>query len=202
MLPRGPSCTLTRVEVDQTGAVAHAFACYWEYGTHRICWITQLVVHRDFRLRGLASGLLAAIKAYHWRANVYGIMSSHPAACLTAARCFGATIEELDLNFTRREAGSILKSSPIAYIRNAKLRGTLFGHSQGEEEKSGPLVCGVDTEFYVSHEEPSRALEIVRGVWKWPLGDLPEGHEFLVMERVRRIPAPLLSGILNQDTME
>jgi hypothetical protein len=53
-----------------------------------VCWVTQLVVHRDFRERGLAVGLLNQLRQDG--DNVYGLMSSHPAACLAAAKAFGS----------------------------------------------------------------------------------------------------------------
>ena len=46
-----------------------------------------------------------------------------------------------------------MNASPIDYIRDAELRGTLF-----EPENSTELVCGVDTEFFVDHDEPLAAL--------------------------------------------
>lgn len=69
-----------------------------------------------------------------------------------------------------------MKVSPIPYIRDAKLCGSLFdpGDSTG-------LVCGVDTGFFVDHEEPLDALERVKGIWEWPLGDLLDGHEYLLV---------------------
>jgi hypothetical protein len=47
-----------------------------------------LVVHRDYRERGLAAGLLNEIKQDE--DDLYGIMSSHPAACLAASKAFGS----------------------------------------------------------------------------------------------------------------
>ena len=49
-----------------------------------ICWITQLVVHKEYRERGLATGLITHLREPD--DNVFGIMSSHPAACLAAAK--------------------------------------------------------------------------------------------------------------------
>lgn len=53
-----------------------------------VCWITQLVVVEEYRERGLATGLLRAIR--EGTDDVYGIASSHPAACLAAATAFGS----------------------------------------------------------------------------------------------------------------
>lgn len=85
-LPSGAECSYVRVTVD--GHLAgNAFACRWKYDDTVICWVTQLVVHRDHRERGLAVSLLRELRRDD--DSVYGIASSHPAACLAAARAFG-----------------------------------------------------------------------------------------------------------------
>lgn len=66
----------------------NAFACRWKHDGKNICWITQLVVDRNFRERGLASALLMSIGSD--MDDMYGIMSSHPAACMAAASSYGS----------------------------------------------------------------------------------------------------------------
>lgn len=76
-----------RVTVD--GVLAgNAFACRWTYNNEVVCWITQLVVHQGYRERGLAQGLLNTIRQDE--DDIYGIMSSHPAACMAAAKSCGS----------------------------------------------------------------------------------------------------------------
>jgi hypothetical protein len=53
-----------------------------------VCWVTQLVVHSDFRERGLAVGLLNQLRQDD--DAIYGLMGCHPAACLAAAKAFGS----------------------------------------------------------------------------------------------------------------
>jgi hypothetical protein len=69
----------------------NAFACRWTVDGKTVCWITQLVVHGDYRERGIASGLLKRIEQDGDHA--YGVMSSHPAACLAAAKAFGSKLQ-------------------------------------------------------------------------------------------------------------
>lgn len=83
----GTSCSYVRVSVNDYLA-GHAFACRWAVNGKIVCWVTQLVVHRDYRERGLAVGLLNELKQDG--DDVYGVMSSHPAACLAAAKAFGS----------------------------------------------------------------------------------------------------------------
>lgn len=86
-LPEGVVSSYTRVLVN--GYLAgNAFVCRWRCNDQRICWITQLVVHKDYRERGLARGLLTSLKQD--TDNIFGVISSHPAACLATARSYGS----------------------------------------------------------------------------------------------------------------
>lgn len=86
-LPENATCSYVRVTVDDRLA-GNVFACRWSYKDKTVCWVTQLVVHGDFRERGLAFGLLNQLRQDN--DAIYGIMSSHPAACLAAAKAFGS----------------------------------------------------------------------------------------------------------------
>lgn len=88
-------------------------------------------------------------------------------------------MDKVSLSFIRENAEPILRTSPISYIRNAKLRGKLF-----DSHDPRGLVSSVDTNFHVSHEEPLKALARVRG--SWPLGRLADGHEFLLIIPARK----------------
>jgi hypothetical protein len=165
-----------------------------------MCWVTQLCVDPEFR------GMKLATNVFHkWKHSAswpdisqilielgkgendsgFGILSSHPAAVMAALRAFGRGLEEVNLEMVREHARGIMDSSPVAYVRNAKLRGSLFG-----AEEEGGVVCCADTGFFVDHAEPLAALEAVknRGV-KWPFGSLPEGCEFLVLVKGGEIDA-------------
>jgi len=182
-LPDGLLCSYVRVTVDGNLA-GNAFACRWTASGKKICWVTQLVVHQDYRERGLAVGLLNELRQYD--DDVYGLMSSHPAACLAAAKAFGIHINYIPLEFIKDNAESIMKSSPIRYVREAKLRGSLF-----DSEDSSGLVSSVDTGFFVDHEEPLNALTWLRESTHWPFGELLDGVEFLlILEAKRRRPRP------------
>lgn len=81
--------TYTRATVD--GALAgQAFACRWEHDGKTVCWITQLVVHRDYRRQGLATSLLRELREDG--DDMFGIMSSSPAACLAFANAYTSTL--------------------------------------------------------------------------------------------------------------
>ncbi|OJD10138.1 hypothetical protein ACJ73_09921 [Blastomyces percursus] len=88
----------------------------------------------------------------------------------------------VSLDFAKENAEAIMKASPIPYIRKARQCGTLF-----ETKDSTGLVCGVDTGFFVDHEEPLEALELVRHIRQWPLGELLDGHECLLILPGKRL---------------
>lgn len=173
-LPDAAQSIYTRVTVD--GVLAgNAFACRWEHGGKAVCWVTQLVVSKDYRERGLATGLLRVLRADNCH-DIYGIMSSHPAACLAAAKAFSTTVEKVSLDFISKNAHGVMRESPIPYIRDAQLCGTIF-----DDNDSTDLVTGVNTEFFVDHEKPMQALKTIRESLQWPLGKLPDGHEYLLI---------------------
>jgi GNAT superfamily N-acetyltransferase len=86
LLPSNVPCSYVRVTVDGDLA-GNVFACRWKYNGVPVCWVTQLVVHRDYRERGLAAGLLNELRQED--EDIYGVVSSHPAACLATAKAFG-----------------------------------------------------------------------------------------------------------------
>lgn len=140
-------------------------------------------------------GLLNQLR--HDDDDIYGLMSSHPAACLAAVKAFGSKrisilvvnlmlnivdfINTVRLDFIKKHAEEIMKASPIRYVKDAKLSGSLFN----PEDISG-LVSSVDTGFWVDHTEPLEALAWARDIGDWPLGELHDGHEFLLVLEVRR----------------
>ncbi len=74
-----------------------------------------------------------------------------------------------------------MRLSPVLYIADAKLCGTIF-----DTDDATGLVSGVNTGFFVDHAEPLEALEQLRHDWNWPLGDLPDGYEFLLLVPAKR----------------
>ena len=91
------------------------------------------------------------------------------------------SISTIRLDFLKDLAEFIMKDSPIRYVSEAKLRGSLFdpGNNSG-------LVSSVDTGFWVDHSEPLEALSWIRDTVEWPLGDLMDGHEFLLVAQTKK----------------
>lgn len=85
------------------------------------------------------------------------------------------------VGFIRDNAEAIMEASPIGYVNKAELRGSLF-----DPEDTSGVVSSVDTRFFVDHTEPLKALAWAREGLDWPLGELLDGHEFLLIIPVRR----------------
>lgn len=90
-------------------------------------------------------------------------------------------IEKIGVDFSRDNAEAIMKESPISYVKEAEIHGSLFD----SEDKSG-AISSVYTKFFVEHTEPLKVLAKVREELDWPLGELLDGHEFLLVLEGRR----------------
>jgi hypothetical protein len=163
-------------------------------------WVTQLVVDAAVRRRYIATHLLQTLKSHQLFYNVtaIGLVSSHPAAVaaltkysskslvyypfpiveLLANEIQDVKIESIDTNFIARTAKKIFQVSPITYLQpsNIDLRGSLF-----QNEYDNGVICSVFTQFYVDHHEPLEALEVFKKAGRWCLGELLDGHEFLIV---------------------
>ncbi|KIW90594.1 uncharacterized protein Z519_08377 [Cladophialophora bantiana CBS 173.52] len=153
-LPNNVDCFYVRVTIDDKLA-GNVFACRWRAKDRTVCWITQLVVHGDYRERGLATFLLNGLRRDG--DAIYGLMSSHPAASLAAARSFGHGINSVPTSFIRDNAKRVMEQSPTDCVRYGELDGNLFDAT----DTSG-VVSSVCTNFFVDPTQPLEALGWVR----------------------------------------
>lgn len=84
------------------------------------------------------------------------------------------------MSFIHDNASKVMKQSPIEYVRSAVLRGTLFDIA----DTSG-AISSVCTDFFVDHVKPLAALRWIQENMEWPLDELLEGHEFLLILETR-----------------
>lgn len=171
-LAPGTNSVLVRGMVGDKLA-GHASATRWMHKGRQICWITQLCVSPEYRRRGLATQILRRLREAEndW---CFGILSSSPAAIMAALRAYCRGIEEVSFDVVREHGADIMAASPVKYVREAKLKGSVFGIEDG-------TVCCADTNFWVDHTEPLDILAEVKKKVIWPFGELPEGCEFLAL---------------------
>ena len=89
----------------------------------------------------------------------------------------GTSPSDIDLNFIGENANDILKSSPVTYLNSNELKGSLFGSGYNGS------VSLLDTNFFLAHDVPHAILAEYLREGSWALGNLLEGHEFLVLAR-------------------
>lgn len=80
------------------------------------------------------------------------------------------------MTFCQQNAKSIVEGSPVNYIKNMELHGSLF-----EDGCTTGAVSSAFTKFYIDHKEPLAALAAYKSRGRWVLGELVEGHEFLII---------------------
>lgn len=86
------------------------------------------------------------------------------------------TPSNLDLYFIARNAPAVISSTHVEYLKSAPLRGSLF-----QDDVTDGSISSIDTAFFVDHTEPNRILAQYVADNKWALGELVEGHEFVVL---------------------
>jgi len=166
--------------------VGNAFACTWrDFSDSKVRWITQLVVQTSMRSQGIATKMLQVLCELD--IEFYGIITSYPYACGAMSHAFEDTasrglekVRERAEDLIYQCGESLLKSSPIEYIRTAKLRRTI---NRGDpDDKTEDTV---DTSFFVDHTEQKAILEIMEGsqtlAGKWYWGELLEGYEHFML---------------------
>ncbi|THW46452.1 hypothetical protein D6D21_03907 [Aureobasidium pullulans] len=173
-LPSSPARNFLVQAKDKHRLVGHVIATRWTFENLSICWITQLCVNMRYRHQGLATKLLIKLSEDNDDSAV-GILSSHPFAIAAVLRALGKRLRQTNECVGNSQIKTIMASCPIDYVRTARLRGSAFESNVHD----GTISCA-DTKFFVDHAEPHAALDALRdkGI-KWPLGRLPEGHEFL-----------------------
>ncbi|KAJ5894876.1 hypothetical protein N7495_006567 [Penicillium taxi] len=159
---------------EQGHLLGYLVATRWDHKGRNVVWVTSLCANAKCRHWGVATKLLRMVR--HGKpAMCYGILSPHPYAIRAAVRAWGNWPGDLDLTVTKRYAQLVMPSSPVRYVRKARLHGALF-----DESVHDWAVSCVDTNLWIDQEEVVAALaKICKNNIPWPFGNLPNGHEFL-----------------------
>jgi hypothetical protein len=148
---------------DVANAVGHAFFKTFRSGSlEKVVWITQLVVHPQFRTRRIAQNILHKVIGLGCACAC--LVSTHPHAIFALERAMGD--RKCNRVMTRAYAEQVVRDSQIQYLQDRPII-------------VDDVRCLVDTSFDVDHEEPQAALIALPGDWQ--LGPLSDGHEYLGM---------------------
>ncbi len=125
-------------------------------------WITQLVVHEEYRQHGIAKELLRLTVKDDW--NIVCMATSNPYS-------IQALESTLKVKFTPQPdlAQYVMKICPVPY---------LCGKSLHVSETSST----VNTAFFICHDEVNQIISKKINEQEWTLGnELPNGHEFFIV---------------------
>lgn len=131
-----------------------------------VSWVTQLVVHKDYRNQDVAKRLLFSI----WGLSddfAWGILSANPYA-----------VRALEKSTRRR-------SIPMRIHRNIRKIMEVGSHSlpyinKDTEYKVDDGNSRVNTKFFIDHSDiPDMLEKVISQETPWKLGDLPEGWEWI-----------------------
>jgi len=128
-------------------------------------WITQLVVNKNYRRRGVAAHLIST--ALDGKDICAGLVTSHPYAVRALEN---ACRKACNVDFTFRWGQTILGICGVEYLRELVVTNE---------------NCAVNTNFYVDHTEVNQIIERMGAEGRWFLGSLEDGEEFVAVVDLR-----------------
>ena len=147
-----------------------------KYGV--ISWVTQLVVHEDFRHQEVAKNLLRSIWGFsdHF---AWGIVSANPYAIRALEKTTRRRSDPKRIKHNLRKIISI-GCEHIPYIGNDT---KAFVTNE---------VSRINTEFFVDHSKIDEMIDrVVTDTVPWKLGDIDEGWEWLAFTFQDQLPFEL-----------
>jgi GNAT superfamily N-acetyltransferase len=167
-------CCLALATSADGSLVGHAFATKFEIdgvgcSSGAVSWITQLVVHSDFRSHGVASKLCQMA----WDVSAVdgcGIVTSHPYAIRALEKATRRSCRPGMIH----HAKSLVDASRIPYLQGKPIRCNHAGSS----------MCQIDTGFFVDHTDVDELIP--NQPPRLGLEPLEAGHEFVAFTLSRR----------------
>jgi 2-polyprenyl-3-methyl-5-hydroxy-6-metoxy-1,4-benzoquinol methylase/predicted acetyltransferase len=147
--------------------IGYAIAVQKSIGQDRIVsWVTQFVVHKDFRNKGIGKTLLFSIWCFsnHF---AWGIVTSNPYAVRALEKTSNRRCVPVLIKQHADEIISEIGKTDTPFI----LEGTRFHFDNGVPE--------LDTEFFVDRSDLEKMVKSVTAKDKeWLLGELKDGREW------------------------
>lgn len=136
-----------------------------EAGYGIVTWVTQLVVHKDYRRQGIAKNLLFSIWGFsnHY---AWGIVSANPYAIRALEKA------------TRRRAIPIRIKKNATKLKNIGKKHVPFIKNETEFDVTNEKSL-VNTQFFIDHGDTAqKILNVTSKEIPWTLGDIREGWEW------------------------
>lgn len=156
-----------RLAVARRGGTLVAYAasvqpCVPGKGT--MSWVTQLVVHSDYRHQGIAKQLLFSIWGFsdHF---AWGLVTANP---YTVRALEKATRRRVSPERIEKGLQVLLASTSIPYV------------TSDSETACDGTSARINTHFPVDHSDVPEMIKQVSFSTRWDLGELPEGWEWIV----------------------
>lgn len=129
----------------------------------RITWVTQLVVHEDYRHQAVAKRLLHSLWSFSDGFG-WGLVTANPYAVRALEK---ATRRRCDPEAIRANLGVLQQfGESIPYIA-------------GKSARVGDGESRIDTQFFVDHSQLGRMMENAGRAERWQMGEIGEGEEWL-----------------------
>lgn len=143
-----------------------------------ISWVTQLVVHEDYRHQDIAKNLLHSIWGFTDN-FAWGIVSANPYAIRALEKTTRRRSDPMRIKHNLRKIISIgIENLP--YI------------DENTEAFVTNEISRINTEFFVDHSEVEQMIEnVVTDTVPWTLGSLDEGWEWLAFTFQDQLPFEL-----------
>nr|VFJ95687.1 MAG: Acetyltransferase (GNAT) family protein [Candidatus Kentron sp. LFY] len=155
-----------RLEKELIGYAIAIRPKYKDYGV--FSWVTQLVVHEDYRNQGIAKRLLFSI----WGLSndfAWGLLTANPYAIRALEKATRRRCSPERIAINQRKLFNIARENLGGY----------YGIDKESARIVGETGSKIDTRFFVDH---SRIPEMVEGASSngvpWVLGELEEGWEW------------------------
>lgn len=174
---------------NEENVVGYAICRRFETTYGKISWITQLVVHTDYRQRGVATTILNSIWGF----------SNHFAWGLATASPFAVRALE---KATRRR---VIPSTVLQNIGKIKPLTDEIFYLTNRSTTINDSTSRIDSQFPVDHSNIKRDINAVSQIHKWLIGDLEEGEEwyavtFQEQEQITLSSPDIRNIFLNADT--
>lgn len=144
--------------------IGYCFVIWLKYKTNTISWVTQLVVHKEYRQKLVASVLLNSAWGYS-NHLAWGIASANPFAIKALEK---ATRRPVSSKKMQNHQGAV--DAAISQI----------GYLKGKKVTINDKTAIIDSQFPQDISSVKKHLaKFKKEGSMWTLGNLPEGHEWL-----------------------